>query len=173
MTPTKKLPLFIISGASGVGKSTLCKELFRRESRYIVLESDILWNDIYNTPEDDYRAYRRVQLRLCANIAQAGLPVALCGCAVPKQFESLPERKLFTQIHYLAVVSDDDALEQKLKKGRGIHDKAWIASSLDFNRWLKENGEANGMVPLNNTYLTPQEGAQAADEWICGMLAEQ
>ena len=169
MTPTKKLPLFIVAGASGVGKSTLCKELFRNESRYIVLESDILWNKIYE--EDNYRAYRRMQLRLCANIAQIGLPVVLCGCAVPGQFEGLNERELFTRIYYLAIVSDDDTLEQKLKKGRGIHNQAWIASSLDFNRWLKENGEADGMALLDNTYLTPQEGAQAADEWICGMLA--
>ena len=71
MTPTKKQPLFIVSGASGVGKSTLCEVLFREESRYIVLESDIIWNEIYNTPQDDYRAYRQVQMRLCANIAQA------------------------------------------------------------------------------------------------------
>ena len=170
MTPTKKLPLFIVSGASGVGKSILCEELFRDESRYIVLESDIIWNKVYNTPKDDYRAYRRMQLRLCANIAQAGLPVVLCGCAVPKQFTNLPERELFTQIHYLAVVCDDGALEQKLKKGRGVRGKKWIASSLDFNRWLKENGEANGMDLLDNTHLTPQEGAQVTDTWICGLL---
>ena len=170
MTPTKKLPLFIVSGASGVGKSTLCEELFRDESRYIVLESDIIWNKVYNTPKDDYRAYRRMQLRLCASIAQAGLPVVLCGCAVPEQFECLPERELFTRIHCLAVVCDDDALERRLKKGRGIRDKKWIASSLDFNCWLRKNGEANGMGLLDNTHLTPQEGAQAADTWICGLL---
>jgi len=135
-----------------------------------VLESDVVWNDIYSTPGDDYRAYRRMQLRLCANIAQIGLPVVLCGCAVPEQFESLPERELFTQMHYLAVVCDDAALERKIKKGRGIHDRKWIASSLDFNRWLQENGVANGMALLDNTHLTPQEGAAAADGWICGLL---
>ncbi|MCL2300859.1 MAG: AAA family ATPase [Firmicutes bacterium] len=168
MTPTKKLPLFIVSGASGAGKSTLCELLFREESRYIVLESDILWNKIYE--EDKYRAYRRMQMKLCANVAQIGLPVVLCGCAVPEQFENLPERALFTQIYYLAVVCDDEALKKKMKKGRRIHDRKWIASSLEFNRWLKENGEANGMALLDNTHLTPREGADAADRWICGVL---
>lgn len=44
MKPTVKQPLFIVTGASGVGKTTLCEELFRREKDYIVMESDIIWN---------------------------------------------------------------------------------------------------------------------------------
>ena len=44
MTPTKKLPLFIVAGANGVGKSSACEVLFKREADFIVLESDILWN---------------------------------------------------------------------------------------------------------------------------------
>lgn len=171
MTPTRKLPLFVVSGASCVGKSTACEILFQNETDYIVLESDVIWNNVYNTPDDDYRAYRTVQLNLCANIAQAGKPVVLCGCAVPEQLERLSERRLFTRIHYLAFVCNDSALERRMKKGRGIRDKKQLASSLDFNRWLKENGEAHGVTLLDNTHLTPQEGAEAVDRWIGGLLS--
>ncbi len=66
MKLTKKQPLFIVTGASGVGKSTLCNELFINGKEYIVMESDLLWNDIYNTPEDDYSEYNRLWLRVCA-----------------------------------------------------------------------------------------------------------
>ena len=62
MKLTKKQPLFIVTGASCVGKSTLCNELFINEKEYIVMESDLLWNDIYNTPEDDYFEYNRLWL---------------------------------------------------------------------------------------------------------------
>ena len=41
---TKKQPLFIVTGASCVGKPTLCNELFINEKEYIVMESDLLWN---------------------------------------------------------------------------------------------------------------------------------
>ena len=36
MKPTKKQPLFIVTGASCVGKSTLCNELFINEKEYIL-----------------------------------------------------------------------------------------------------------------------------------------
>jgi hypothetical protein len=39
------------------------------------------------TPEDGYRVYRNVWLRLAKNIGQCGLPVVLCGTAVPDQFD--------------------------------------------------------------------------------------
>ena len=35
MKPTNKQPLFIVTGASGVGKSALCEQLFLREKEYM------------------------------------------------------------------------------------------------------------------------------------------
>lgn len=70
MKTTGKLPLFIVSGASGVGKSTASELLFQTEKDYIVLESDLIWNPVYDTPDDNYYEYRRVWTRLAANVAQ-------------------------------------------------------------------------------------------------------
>ena len=53
MKPEKKQPLFIVTGASGVGKSTMCNLMMEQEETYIVMESDLLWHDMYNTPEDN------------------------------------------------------------------------------------------------------------------------
>ena len=64
MEPNKKLPLFIVSGASGVGKTTMCEILFRRETKYIVMESDILWKEEFNTPEDNYRKFRELWMTM-------------------------------------------------------------------------------------------------------------
>ena len=168
MTPTKRMPLFIISGASCVGKSTDCEILFRSKTDYIVLESDIIWNNVYNTPNDDYRAYRTVQMNLCANIAQAGKPVVLCGCTTPQQHETLPERALFTTIYYLAIVCDDKTMERRVRKGRKIKDKAHLESSLHFNRWLKAHAVTTNpsMELLDNSQLTPEESALRIDSWI-------
>lgn len=172
MKTNKKLPLFIVTGASGVGKSTISEILFQKEEKYIVLESDILWNDIYNTPDDDYKNYRELWLYLCSNISQIGLPVVLCGCAVPKQFENCYHRSSFSTIHYMTLVCDDKVLEQQMIEGRGINDANWIKSSKEFNQWLKDN--VNSTKPqmdlLDITDLEPEESAKIIDKWVCNIL---
>ena len=168
MKPTKKQVLFIITGASGVGKSTACNILFENERDYIVIESDLLWNDIYNTPEDDYQNYRKLWMRVCANISQIEKSVVLCGCATPKQFESHEERDLFTEIYYLAIVCNNNILENRMRKGRGITDDNWIKSSMNFNCWLKENAD-NSEFPIaliDSTELSPKAVAKGVDKWI-------
>ena len=168
MIPTNKQPLFIITGASCVGKSTICAELFKNETDYIVLESDLLWNNIYNTPQDNYTEYRRLWMRMCANISQIGKPVVLCGCAVPEQFENQPEREFFTDIHYLAVVCDDDIFGKRMREGRNVQDENWIKSSLDFNNWLRKNADKTKpeITLLDNSTICPEQSAMIADEWI-------
>lgn len=165
----KRRPLFIITGASGAGKSTISTELFLKAKDYVVMESDILWNDTYNTPENNYREYREVWLRLCKNISQVGKPVVLCGCAVPEQFENCLERRYFSDIHYIAVVCDDDILYNRLTKNRGYSEKDdYVKISMDFNKWLKENADKTlpNMSILDNSHITIAEAAEKVDSWI-------
>ena len=105
---------------------------------------------------------------LCANISQCGKPVVLCGCATPDQFENLPERDLFTEIHYLAVVCSDEALEDRMKNGRGIDEEDWLRVSYNFNRWLKEHAAETDppITLLDITGKTPAEAAEALENWI-------
>lgn len=168
MKVTRKLPLFIVTGASCVGKSSVCNELFMTEKDYIVMESDLLWSEHYDTPEDNYCEYRRMWMRVCANISQIGMPVVLCGCAVPEQFEHQPERELFSEIHYLAIVCEDKVMEQRMRKGRKVTDEAWIRSSRDFNLWLKEHAALTEpkITLLDTTELTIAEAAHILDGWI-------
>lgn len=175
LRPTKKLPLFWVTGASCVGKSTACGELFAKETDYIVIESDILWNTFYDTPQDDYKQYRTVWLNLCAAISQIGLPCVICGCCTPKQLEYLRERDLFTQIHYLAVVCEEEVLRHRMTEGRKVTDPSWIDSSMQFNRWLKAHAEETSprIELLDNSNLTPQETASSIDAWIRRKLAEE
>ena len=174
MEPTKKLPLFLVTGASCVGKSTMCQVLFRQEREYLVLESDILWEERYNTPEDDYAAYRSLWMRMCANVSQGGKPVVLCGCCVPQQFESRPERRYFSSLHYLALTCEEDVLRRRMTEGRQVTDPAWIKSSLDFNRWLQENGPKTTppVELLDTTNRTPEQAAEIAHRWILRGMEE-
>lgn len=168
MEPTKKNRLFIITGASCVGKSAACEVLFQQEKDYIVMESDLLWSDIYNTPENDYREYRELWMRICANISQVGMPVVLCGCATPSQFEVCDARKYFSEIIYIVVVADEAALEKRMRVGRNVSDENWIQGSIGFNHWLMENASLTtpNMLLVDSTGKTPTETANALDSLI-------
>lgn len=149
MEPVNKQPLFIITGVSCVGKSTVCNILFHQEKDYIVMESDLLWNDNYNTPDDNYCEYCRLWMRVAANIGQAGKPVVLCGCAVPEQFEIHPERGYFTEIYYLAIVCDDNQMEQRMRTCRQVTDENWINYISNFFQKILR---LSGLIPSVNSW---------------------
>lgn len=138
----RQLPLFIVTGASGAGKSSVCLELAKRMDDAVVLDSDILWHNEFAGQGPDYRQYREIWLRVCKNISQAGRPVVLCGCAVPEQFEPCVERRYFTRLHYLALVCDDDLLLERLKARPAWRDAGsdeYARDHVQFNRWFKDN----------------------------------
>jgi predicted kinase len=142
--PFLRLPLFIITGASGTGKSTVCLALVSQLPECVVLESDILWNPAFDTPEDNYRRYREIWLRLAKNIGQSGRPVVLAGSATPEQFENLSERRYFSTIHYLALVCNDSLLAERLQARppwRATASAEFIGNMVAFNQWLKESAD--------------------------------
>ncbi len=175
--PFLRLPLFIIGGASGAGKSAACAALARNFGAAVVLESDILWNDFYADPQR-YPEYFNTWLRLGKNIAQAGKPAALCGAGlgVPGNIEPCVERRYFSQVHYLALVCEDSALEARLRARpawRGSGAAEWLKSQLSFNRWYQEQAP-QGCPPVelfDTTRTTVEATAAAIAAWITSKLS--
>ena len=168
-------PLFVLTGASGSGKTTIGRELIAKMSECVVMESDILWRSEFATPEDNYRAYRNLWLRVAKNISQAGRPVVLCGSAIPEQFETCPERRYFTEIHYLAVVCDADVLTARLQSRpawRKASEIEFIRRMVDFNRWFVENAHTTHppITLLDNTALALEASVESVARWIYSRL---
>ena len=166
-----RLPLFILTGASGVGKTTTCLALAAQAKEFVVMESDILWRDEFNQPATDYRDYRETWLRVCKNISQAGKPVILCGAGVPAQFEQCTERRYFSNIHYMALVCEDEILASRLRNRpawRGSSGDEYIWEHLKFNRWLRENAQSTEppMTLLNTSGITVDESREAVERWL-------
>lgn len=167
-----QLPLFVITGASGAGKTTLCLELVSRlAAECVVLESDVLWGPEFDKPEDNYRRFRDVWLRLAKNVSQTGRPVVLCGTAVPDQLEVSPERRYFTAVHYLALVCDDAVLARRLQDRPGWRQSAapeLVEKMRAFNGWLRDNRDRTTppMTVLDTTDLTVAETVERAAEWV-------
>ena len=173
-----QLPLFVITGASGVGKSTACLALAATTKDFVVMDSDILWRSEFDQPNNDYRNYRETWLRVCKNISQAGKPVVLCGASLPEQFEPCIERRYFSELHYLAFVCSDEVLESRLRSRpawRNSSDEEYIKTHVAFNRWLKEN--AGGTQPLmsllDTSEITVDESVERVEEWLRDCLNVQ
>jgi hypothetical protein len=165
-------PLLIVSGASGAGKSTVCQTLIGRLSQVVILDSDILWRSEFNSPEDNFADFFDTWLRMCKNISQSGRPVALFGAGfgVPGNIEPRVERRYFTDVHYLALVCDDQALAERLRrrpKWRGSGEPAYIEEHQRFNQWFKSYAGAEPPISLlDTTDLDEGTTANKVELWI-------
>jgi predicted ABC-type ATPase/ribosomal protein L32 len=172
--PFLQQPLFIITGPSGAGKTTVCIELVSHLNECVIMESDILWGAFPARAENNYRDYRNMWLRLAKNIGQAGRPVVLCGAALPEQFEVCPERRYFSTLYYLALVCDDSVLQERLKfrpswRRSGSND--FLERMIHFNRWLKEH--ATTMNPPMTLYDSSRQSIQETTKEIAQWIRER
>ena len=173
--PVQLQPLFILTGASGAGKSATCMALMGRLTEVVVLEADILWFDYFHDPEK-WSLLFDLWLRMCKNIGQSGRPVLLCGAGmgVPANLQASVEHRYFSTIHYLALTCDDATLTERLKARpawRGIDDD-FIKSQLEFNNWFKTEGpqQEPPIALLDTTDITVQESVRQVEEWVAQQL---
>ena len=168
--PFLQLPLLMVSGASGAGKSSACQALVGRIDSVVQLDSDILWRAEFDTPENNYRDYFEMWLRLAKNISQSGRPIVIfgAGAGVPASVEPCIERRYFSTVHYLALVCDDEVLAQRLKARpawRGSGEAAFIEKNVQFNQWFKEQGNPFASL-IDTTNLTLETTAEQVKTWI-------
>lgn len=172
------LPLFVVTGASGAGKSTMHYEFVRKAitggddvtDSVVPLDSDMLW-DAGSNMEDE--AYRDLYLRLCVNLHQSGRPVLLFGAGMnPANLESSARRRYFPAIHYLALVADDADLTERLRgrpDWRESHTEEYIDNHLSYNQTLKDAEFVPEGVPyktLNTSKLTIGECVTTIRQWL-------
>ncbi len=174
--PFVRLPLLVITGASGAGKSTVCNRLFGRVRDAVILDSDILWRAEFNKPEEGYHTYFDLWLRVCKNINQSGRLVVLfgAGIGVPANLEPCVERRYFSTIAYLALVCSDDALAERLQARpawRAAGSDAYIAEHQQFNRWFRDYGDRQPPITrLNTTGVAAETTTRQVAAWIAATI---
>lgn len=171
----RRLPMFVVTGPSGAGKTTACERLIHTLPECVVLESDILWGILEADPDGTYRTYHDVWLRVVKNINQAGRPVVLIGACMPEQIETLPERRYLGTIHYLALVCDDDVLAVRLRARpawRNSSDDPFVQRTLEFNHWFKrpENQSDPKVSLLDTSQLNAEDIARKVSGWVRSAL---
>ncbi|MFF0148264.1 nucleoside kinase [Amycolatopsis sulphurea] len=164
----RKLPLFALTGPSGAGKSTIGPLLAQRlAGDALVLEQDLLWTGALQEETPGHPVFRATWLRMAAMLHQNGFPVVLCGTVAPPELEPLPERAFFSDVHYLALVADDEILRGRLRARPAW--RAWdeprIEEMLEFNHWIR------GQVDFIDTTAAPVGDIVAAvEKWVRAKL---
>jgi hypothetical protein len=168
-----RLPLLIVSGASGSGKTAVCQALLGNLSSVVLLDMDILWRPEFNTPGTNYRDFFETWLRMCKNIGQSGRPVVLfgAGVGVPENMEPCIERRYFSNLHYLALTCDNDVLSERLRNRpawRKSSDEAFVEQQIKFNQWFKENASSitPGIDLLDTTHAPIEQTTKQVIRWI-------
>lgn len=169
--PFKRLPLLVITGASGTGKTTVALRLPTVLTDCVIMESDILWQDVFNKPEEDFKTYRNLWLRVAKNIAQSDRPVVLIGSSTPGQFEKCAESRYFSKIHYLALVCNETELIKRLKarpSWRNSGTEETVKNMVKFNQWLIENAAKTrpAVTLLDTSNQTVDETIADTKSWI-------
>jgi hypothetical protein len=168
-SPLLRLPLFQITGASGAGKTRVGSDLPAALPECVVLDQDITLAGL------PWEQHRRNWLRVAANIHQGNRSVVFVATQLPEHYELLPERGWFSEIHYLALVSDDDKLAERLRQRPGWRGATAerIEEMQDFNRWLKANADATTppMTLLDTSDARPSETVAAIATWVRERLA--
>ncbi|MBN1813742.1 MAG: hypothetical protein JXA14_18020 [Anaerolineae bacterium] len=169
----RQLPLLLIGGASGVGKTTVYNHMVGTLNDVVLLEADILWRPEFDQPEDNYRAFFETWLRMSKNVSQAGRPVVLfgAGAGVPENVEPCVERRYFSTVHYLALTCDDGVIAERLKSRptwRKCGAPKYIDEHVAFNRWFKEKaGSVEPLVELlDTTGMSIEETSAGVARWI-------
>lgn len=159
----------------GTSKTTIARRLAGTFPDAVVLDQDVLWMPEMDTPEDNWRRFRSLWLRMAVNIAPNGHPLLLFGSADPDQYEHLPERRYVSLIHTLALVCNDDELRRRLTsrpEWRGSGREDCIDSMLRFNRSLRSLPERQPqcVALLDTTHERPDVSADRVATWARGIL---
>ena len=155
------LPLFVVTGASGAGKSTITGPLRSLLPGCLVFETDV----ILHVAALGWDTWRNTWLQLTHAAALGGQATVLTGSLTPDQLERLPARKLIGPIHFALLDCPDDVLADRLRARpawRHSSTEAKIIEHQRFAAWLR----ARITPSFDTSAASPAEVAERIAAWV-------
>ncbi len=155
---TQKLPLFIITGASGVGKTTVMHELRTILPEFVVFSTDL---DNFGSTADklEYQDRYNLLLHFANAVAKSGRGTIICGTFMTWDAEKCDTYANFSEVCFINLHCDDLTRSSRL---RSREDKAiWTEDMLkqheEFAQWLLDHADTdyNPPMPIIDTTSTP------------------
>lgn len=132
-----KKSLYILTGCSGIGKTTTAQEIQKRTTDFVVLDADMFYSIMPHNTDEDYYAQVEQIGSLTKNIMQCGKSVIWTKAGNIDMFPKTYHARFFDRIHVLALVCGEESLRKRMTEGRHITDAGWITSSVDYNNYFR------------------------------------
>jgi hypothetical protein len=158
-------PLFVVTGASGAGKTAVLAPLARLLARRCVtFDMDWLLDSVDALSGGKviaWPAFRDAWLSVAHGVAQAGMPTVLLGPLIPEHVDALPARRWFGEIHYLLLDCSDEMRRRRIER-RAVWRSRDINEQTQFGRWLRQNISDR----IDTSACTPEDTAEAVAAWV-------
>lgn len=131
-----RLPLFVVLGPSGAGKTTLCMQMGRLSPGFVFLDGDTL----LPAATGDWDAFRRMWLALCVNIHQSGRPVCLFMGGMPQDFLQNEMHPFFSKIVPIGLYASAGEIKARLGQRPAWRKSAtadFVADMLKYNQMVQ------------------------------------
>lgn len=154
----RKLPLFIVTGASGVGKTTVMRELRGLLPEFDVLSTDL---DLFGSTGKllDYPSRFNILLNVARFVALSGRGTIICGTLMPWDAEKCDAYSHFSELVFINLHCDDATRNHRLRnrEDRATWTDEMLRSHEEFARWLLANAATayNPPMPTIDTTAAP------------------
>lgn len=171
-----KLPLFIVTGASGVGKTTVMQELRTMMPDFDVFSTD---NDQFGSTGDklEYQDRYNILLHFARFVAMSNRGTIICGTFMPWDAQKCDVYQSFGQVCFINLHCDDATRRHRLtnREDRAIWNDEMLKKHQEFAQWLLDNAEIayNPPMPIfDTTAASPHEVAKQIKEYVMKKWAE-
>lgn len=175
----ESMPVFVVCGALGVGKSTISQILIARKSdKYIILKGDLCNFMAFPEVLSDCR---KAWVDVCFDVAnQTNRAVVFYADLYPDAFCAIDKEK-YKHMYFASLVCDDEELKKRIESRHGEAsnqkmpgtDGTWCDMSLLRNQVY--SGRTKYQYPemdrLETTGLSAEQSADLLDQWITRILA--
>lgn len=167
--PALRLPLFVVTGAAGAGKTTLRQPLIDALPECAVF--DVNW--LYDTarrislPDPmDWMGLRDAWLAVAHGVAQGGRVTVLLSAFLPGEMAELPARRWIGDIHFAGLDCSDEVRRSRLAE-RSAWRRRDLAEELAFAGRVRTEVE----VVVRTDEHSPDEAAALLAAWVRAGLA--
>ena len=162
--PYRRGPLLLLTGCSGVGKTTTAIRLFGMPKDFAVLDGDMFY-----IPDDSHLLSMLEKVcNLSAAFNQQGTAILWTMAGGLDCIKDTYHRQFLSEIKCLALTCEPDELRRRMTEGRHITDERWLEGSREYNEYFRTHHELGDVHfdKLDITRLSPAEAAEQVLAWM-------